>query len=595
MSEFEVNKIFDEGFLAILKQVKKFKKYTKLQEYSLKVALVGTGSLQFSADILHYGLYLHGIEAKIFIGTYNGLVMDALDNESDFNKFSPDITIIFSNYREIQVYPDLFSDYMTVCEMAKNQVKNLALIWNKINAITGCQIFQTNYVIPVERQLGNLECNHVWSHQSYLQRVNWELMTIKPSYVTILDFEYLAAKVGKRVWFDDKNYYLNKCNMSYECLPLAIKEILMNILNYRGITKKCIVLDLDNTLWGGVLEECGINGINLNPNDPIGEAYIWFQKYLKWLKDRGIILAVCSKNDEQYAKRVFVENSNMVLALEDISCFIANWEEKHQNIKRISETLNLGLSSFIFVDDNEVERGLIKSALPEVEVVDIGEDPSEFVNKIESGMYFEWLQITEEDTLRGNTYSIQTMINENSHMDKSVYENYLAGLHMTAQIGQVDETNISRIVQLFNKTNQFNSTGYRCTEGSIHDLQREGKKVYWCKLTDQYNKYGVISCFIAEFRENECLVEAWCMSCRVFKRGLEQLIINYLMDEALKQGCSVLKLRYIQTERNHLVKEMLLNCGIFKEKVEDVEEWFVVEIEEQSRLQNFITLDKEEM
>lgn len=595
MSEFEVNKIFDEGFLTILRQVKKFKKSTKLQEYSLKVALVGTGSLQFAADVLQYGLYLHGIKTKLFVGTYNGLIMDALDDESNFNKFNPDITIIFSNYKEVQVYPELFSDYNTICEMAKSQVENLVLIWNKINATTGSQIFQTNYVIPIERQLGNLEGNHIWSHQSYLQRVNWELMNIKPSYVTILDFEYLAAKVGKQVWFDDRNYYLNKCNMSYECLPLAIKEILMNILNYRGITKKCIVLDLDNTLWGGVLEECGINGVNLDPNDPIGEAYIGFQKYLKWLKDRGIILAVCSKNDEQYAKRVFVENSNMVLSLEDISCFIANWEDKHRNVKKISETLNLGLSALIFVDDNEVERGLIKSALPEVEIVDIGEDPSEFVNIIESGMYFEWLQITEEDTLRNNTYSIQTTIDENSHMDKSVYENYLIGLHMSAQIGQVDKTSISRVVQLFNKTNQFNSTGYRCTEGGIYDLKREGKQVYWCKLTDQYNKYGVISCFIVKFRKDECIVEAWCMSCRVFKRGVEQLIIDYLMDEALKHGCSVLKFLYVQTERNHLVKEIMLNCGIFKEKVEDMEEWFVTEIKEQPRLQNFITLNKEKI
>lgn len=595
MDESEVNKYFEMDFLKLIKKVNKFKKNINFEKYSLKVALIGTGSLQFFADILQYELYLNGIETDIFIGTYNGLEVDVLDCKSDFYKFKADITIIFSHYREVKDFPDLFSNYAEMCKMVKNKVKHLATFWEKIHYATGSQVFQTNYVIPLERQLGNLESNYAWSHQSFLQSINWEMMCLKPGYVTIIDFEYLASYMGKRRWFDNKNYYLNKCNMSYDCLPLASKEILMNILNCRGFTKKCIVLDLDNTLWGGTLEERGIKGINLDPNDPVGEAFIYFQKYLKMLKDRGVILAVCSKNDEQYAKRVFTENSNMILKLEDISCFIANWSEKHINVKRIADTLNLGLSSFVFVDDNKVERELIKSTLPDVEVVDIGDDPSEYVTKIESGMYFEWLQVTEEDLLRTETYSNQFIINEDSDADAILYDDYLTALNMTAQIGELDCFTIPRIVQLFNKTNQFNSTGYRCTEGNIADAKEKGKNIYWCRLSDRYNKYGIVSCFIVDFNKRECVIEAWCMSCRVFKRGLEQLIINYLIEEAIKRGCSTLNFLYTKTERNHLVKEVLLSCGMFKKEVSDNTESFLFDIEKHEKLPNFISLINEEV
>ena len=193
------------------------------------------------------------------------------------------------------------------------------------------------------------------------------------------------------------NFYLNKCNMSYDCLPAAVEEVVLNILGFCGRVKKCLVLDLDNTLWGGILEEAGIQQINLFPTDPLGEAFLAFQQYIKNLKERGIILAACSKNDEEYARQVFLQNKNMVLKLEDISCFIANWENKADNIRKIAATLNIGLDSMVFVDDNPVERDIVRTMLPEVEVLELSEDPANYIMDMENSRYFEWLQITEED------------------------------------------------------------------------------------------------------------------------------------------------------------------------------------------------------
>lgn len=593
MSEKQIREFYDKDFLTIMREIKKKSEVNKTfnlgKKNIIKVALLGTGSLQYFASMLKYGLNMVDVSIEVFIGTYKGAEIDIMDDDSEYYKFEPDITVIFTDYREILQFPDLYMQEEQVWKMVWEWMQKREKLWEKVNSRCGSAIFQTNFVIPLERQLGNLEENYVWSRQSYIELLNYALKIKKKKYVTIIDYNYLASAVGKRKWFDFSNYYLNKSNMSYECLPQAVREIALNILNYCGKYRKCIVLDLDNTLWGGVLEEVGIDGVNIFPDNPVGEAFLAFQKYLKDLKGRGIILAVCSKNDEEYAKEVFRKNDNMILKLDDISCFIANWENKDKNIQTISEKLNIGTDSMVFVDDNPVERNLVQVSFPEVEVVNLSEDPADYIENIENENYFEWLQITEEDFNRTATYIVQEEMKK-AEKNSCDYMEYLNSLDMRCSADKLSEKNISRITQLFNKTNQFNTTGFRCTEAQLLNYQNKGSYIWGFQLKDKFVNYGIVSVLLYKIEQDECIITAWAMSCRVFKRTLEKFILNMITEKALKEGCKKILIHYLPTERNAMIKKILIENDFEFDK-----DFFSISITDKTYFQtNIVEVNKDE-
>lgn len=586
MEEVDVKELFSKDFVTI---VKKMRKDNKMKEETsgsnVKIALLGTGSLQFFSDMLRYYLYKNNISAEVFIGTYKGIELDVMDQNSEYNKFGPDVTVIFSDYRDIFCNFDMTVNEDEIWEKVWHEIAKYEILWDKIKSQTGSYILQTNIVTPIERKYGNLEANYIWSKQTFLTLFNFGLEKKKKQFVTILDFDYLAALMGKEKWFDFSNYYLNKCNMSYECIPCAVEEVALNILNYCGKSKKCLVLDLDNTIWGGVLEEQGIHGVNISQNDAVGEAFLAFQQYLKRLKERGVILAVCSKNDEQYAREVFEKNENMILKLEDISCFVANWDNKPDNIRRIATCLNIGLEAIVFVDDNPAERDLVHTTLPQVEIAPLPEDPANYVLAIEKQRYFEWLKITEEDENRTASYKARETI-EREKINYCDYDSYLESLSMVAHIETLNSSNIERIVQLFNKTNQFNSTKFRTTESQLLAMRSEGKKIISFFLKDRICNYGLIASAVLNIEEGSCCVEAWCISCRVFKRTLGEYILNTFVQIALNNKCSKVCVAYTENERNVLVREFLENNGFFA--VED-KKGYELNIEKNTHFKNKIT------
>lgn len=568
MKQADIRNLLGKDFLAIMREIKKTGKAINAeedqeQEDPLKIALLGTGSLQYFSSILSYALQTQGVQNSIYVGTYNGLELDIMDEQSGYHLFHPQITVIFTSYQDVRSYPEMFAEEADIAALALAEINRYKGLWRMIYEKNGSRIFQTDFVIPVERQLGNLEASHIWSRQSFLQLLNYTLMKEKDSYVSILDFDYLASLAGKKKWFDFPNYYLNKCNMSYECLPAAVEEVALHILSFCGRIKKCLALDLDNTLWGGILEEAGPDQINLFPTDPLGEAFLAFQRYLKRLKERGVILAICSKNDEDYAKQAFLQNPNMVLRLSDISCFVANWENKADNIRKIAASLNIGLDSIVFIDDNPVERDLVKIALPEVEVLDLSEDPANYIMDLENARYFEWLQITKEDKGRAESYRAREEIQENLSASLDL-DAYLESLHMEGILKPLDEKNLARAVQLLNKTNQFNTIGYRSSEAEIWKMKSQDYQIFTCDLKDKFADYGLISVAILKIRGRVCTVEAWVMSCRVFKRGLEDFMLDHFAAFALKNGADTLAIDYIATDRNGMLKEMLTGRGFQK-------------------------------
>ncbi len=565
MKQSHMKEILSQDFLSLMREIRKARRAGskgKAQEdpAALRIALLGAGSLQYFSAILGYVLHMQEIPNKIYVGTYNGLELDIMDEQSEYHLFRPQVTVIFTSYQDVRSFPEMFAKETDIQALALAEISRYKELWGRIRERNGSRILQTNFVIPAERQLGNLEASHIWSRQSFLQLLNYTLMKEKDGSVSILDFDYLASLAGKKKWFDFSNYYLNKCNMSYECLPAAVEEVALHILSFRGHVKKCLVLDLDNTLWGGILEESGIKQLGLFPTDPLGEAFRAFQAYLKRLRERGVLLAVCSKNDSDYAKQAFLENPNMVLSLSDISCFVANWDNKADNIRKIAASLNIGLDSIVFIDDNPVERDLVSTALPEVDVLELSADPADYVMDLENARYFEWLQITKEDKGRAESYKAREEIERK--LDSSLdLDAYLESLHMEGLVKPLDSESLARAVQLLNKTNQFNTTGFRSSEAEILKMKEHGYEIFTCNLKDKLTDYGLVSVAILKIQGHVCTVEAWVMSCRVFKRGLEDFMLSHFVDFALKNGADRLAIDYLATDRNSMLKKMLTDRG----------------------------------
>lgn len=528
----------------------------------LRLAILGSYSIQHFSMMLEMFLLGMGISAEIYEGEYNGIRMDVLDTDSAFYRFRPDMTLLLMDHRDIHALPECLQEKNGVEALFRETMEGLTGLWDKIKEnLPSCQIFQTNLVIPTEQPLENLEGGAYYSHTEFFRRINHELAVNSPDGVCIVDMEAIASYIGKKTWFDHASYFMNKAGYSADALPAVCTAFARLIGAARGRIYKCLVLDLDNTLWDGVVGDDGAEGINLDPHDAVGEAFRYFQKYLLEMKKRGVILAVCSKNDEETAKEPFEKNPDMILGLSDISCFMANWDDKAQNIKRIASQLNIGTDSMVFIDDNPAERDIVRRYLPEVLVVEMPEDPSYFARAIDDTKAFSWLQITKEDLERTGTYAANAKREElkESFVD---YDEYLKALEMSASVGEPEDSGIKRFSQLINKSNQFNLRTVRYTEEEIIAMRGDpDTKLICIDLKDRFSEYGMISCIILKRQGEECFVDTWLMSCRVLKRGVELLAFDAVYQAAVSWGCSCIVGEYIPTRKNKMVEDLYPGLG----------------------------------
>ncbi|MBR0034864.1 MAG: HAD-IIIC family phosphatase, partial [Synergistaceae bacterium] len=362
-------------------------------------------------------------------------------------------------------------------------------------------------------------------------------------------------------WHNRAEYYAYKFVMDYKLMPSVAWSLKRLICAVLGRVKKCLVLDLDNTLWGGVIGDDGVNGLTLGRETPEGEAYTEFQEYVKALKDRGVILAVCSKNDDDIARSGF-SHPDSVLSVDDFVAFYANWDAKDVNIRRIAQEINIGLDSLVFIDDNPAERAIVRENVPEVSVPEV--DPSDvasYIRAIEGNGFFDTAAISDDDLQRTKTYqqNKQRVILEES---SGSYEDFLASLDMEAEIAPFREIYFDRIAQLTNKSNQFNLTTKRYTLADIKAISQDEKYItLYCRLKDRFGDNGVISLLIGEIRGQELHVILWLMSCRVLKRGVEDIMLDSLVNEAVKAGCTKIVGYYYPTAKNSMVKDHYQKFG----------------------------------
>ena len=536
---------------------------------SMRVALLGSSTLDQFSDLLKLWLAFEGFAAQFWIAPFDTMHAQVLDKDSELYRFRPDVIWLFNTHRDVHM--DVAPGDASAVEAAVGAaVAGRVGLWTALQCNCAAAILDNNADIPMSDVLGNFAGQAAWSRRNMLRRFNLELAAAAPAGVSIVDLEHLSSEYGKRSWVDRRYWYHSKNAISFDALGAIAFAGSRTIGAIKGLAKKCVVLDLDNTLWGGVVGDDGIEGIRLGVGAD-GEAYVDIQLWARSLKERGVILAVCSKNEHDIAKDAFERHPDMQLKFDDIAVFRANWENKADNIRYIAETLNIGLDALVFVDDNPVERGLVRESLPMVAVPELPQDPAEYVAAIEAQLYFETVGFSTEDAQRPGLYreNAARAAQQAIFTDQS---QYLAHLNQVAEAGDLDRVNLARMAQLVNKSNQFNLTTIRYSESDLIRLAAEtGSRVRYYRLTDRYGDNGLISVVVLKKTGAALEVDLWVMSCRVLARTMEEFILNDIVEIARTLGCSVLTGRFRPTAKNKVVAGLYERLG-FARISEDAEE-----------------------
>ncbi|MEW6008489.1 MAG: HAD-IIIC family phosphatase [Candidatus Omnitrophota bacterium] len=522
----------------------------------LHLAVTGSYTLDTIVSVIRLFLLKDGYRADIYQSDYGVFQQEIINKDSALYAFNPHIILLFIGYRDVKDFPSPGMSFEEINKMIEIETSRYSRLWQLLSERLTCHIIQNNFDVPLERTFGELETKYPWTKSNYLRRLNLRLGEVAPSFVSILDIEHLSAKIGKECWFDERFYYHSKQGISFDCISAYVKVLVALVKATIGDSKKCLVFDLDNTLWGGVIGEVGLENIEFGIGSAQGEAYLAFAKYIKSLKDKGVILAVCSKNDEKIAKEPFRLHPEMPIKLEDIACFMANWEDKATNLRRIAKELNIGLDSIVFLDDDIVERKMVRAFCPEVTVVELKEDPSLQPRFLDSKYYFETISYSKEDADRTNFYLTSKRLQE-IRADYSDLPSFLKSLKMVGKISRFNESDLKRIVQLINKTNQFNLMTRRYTEMQVRNFMKNNNCITLSvRLKDKYSDYGLISVFIGNISEKNLIIDTWVMSCRVFSRTTEYFLFNYILYDAIKRGINKILGTYIPTKKNLAVKDL---------------------------------------
>jgi FkbH-like protein len=531
-----------------------------------RIAVLGSGVLDFWAGLLRPALFGFDIGCEILTGGYDQYQQEILDPSSRLAKFRPEIVVLAVNWRSLGLLDETADPAATV----RNLIDGMAALWRTCQHRYRAAVIQLNFEIPEVDPLGRLSAASPGGRARVIHTLNLELWdAAQQARVAVLDVEQLAAATGKRNWSDPGMWIAAKQYPTTDAVPLLTRNLAALVRAVCGLTSKCAVLDLDGTLWGGVIGEDGLDGIRLG-GDAEGEAYTAFHQYLLGLRRRGIPLAVCSKNNEDDARSVFRRHPETVLKEDDFAVFLANWEPKPDNLKNIAAMLNIGVDSLVFLDDNPVERNLVRRELPDVEVPELPDDPARYAEALHATYLFESLSLTDEDRRRADTYRDNVLRTELAEGSTNL-DDYLVSLRMKVDLRPFDETNLPRIVQLINKTNQFSVTTRRTTASeAMAWIQDPACYTQFMRLQDRFGDSGVTGAMVA-VREGETLrIVNWLMSCRVLGRRIENLMLASLMRHARRAGAAAVIGEYLPTAKNGQTADLFDRFGF--ERIEERED-----------------------
>ncbi len=521
-----------------------------------RVALLGSSTTAQLATLLPLACARAGLQVEIYEAPYGQYRQEILDPESALYAFCPDAVVLALHDGDVDL--PLVSD--DPAGAVKQAVADLHGLWNRVAERTGAVILQFTLAIPPERPFGHLGTSVPGSRYRLLQEINLTMAAEAPASVVLVDCARLANDVGTRNWFDARYWHLAKQAVSPRCIPLLTRHVGAVLAATQGLSRKVLVLDLDNTLWGGVLGEDGIDGIRLGDGTE-GEAFSAFQAYVLDLKARGIVLAVCSKNDESLVREAFAQHEGMLIGLDDIAVLSASWDDKPAQLRQIAADLGLGLDALVFVDDNPVERESVSQLLPEVDVVVLPADPAGYVRAVADYPYFETTRFTEEDAARTAQYRARASAAA-ARGQASSLEEFLDSLEMEGTIAPVGPDNLVRVAQLVGKTNQFNLTSRRRTEAELQEFASEPEVLaLTVRLRDRFADHGLVGVVLARQDGPALEIDTWLMSCRVIGRTLENAVLGVLVEQARLRGCSAIRGTYVPTAKNSLVADLYLRLG----------------------------------
>ncbi len=555
---------FDNDF--ILRKKKSIKKELLLKKNLIEknIAILGGSTTSEIKNILELFLLDNGIKPNFYESEYNKYYEDALFGNENLNKFNPDIVYIHTTNQNIIKYSEFKDSEDDIKTLLDNEIQRYKSIWNSLSKFD-CAIIQNNFDYTIDRSLGNLDCYDIHGKTYFINQLNSEFSKqareIKNLYIN--DINYLSSYLGLKNWFDKSLWHQAKYALSIDSIPELAFNISKIINAILSSTKKCLVLDLDNTCWGGVIGDDGIDGIDIGIETALAESFTTFQKYVKELKQRGIILAACSKNDFENAKEGF-EHPESILKFDDFTYFKANWHPKHKNIMDIAKEINIGTDSLVFIDDNPVERDIVASQVPSVSVPNVGNDVIYFIDHIDRNGYFEPISLLADDINRNKYYEDNKKRTEEESVFKS-YDDFLISLNMTAEIKSFSSIYLDRITQLTNKTNQFNLTTKRYTAREIENIASSDKyiKIYG-KLTDKYGDNGLIAITIGAIKNNQCHIYLLLMSCRVLKRDMEFAMLDEVIRICKEKGVSEIIGYYNKSPKNSMVSGLYKRFGFLQ-------------------------------
>jgi FkbH-like protein len=530
----------------------------------LKVAVLADFATQQLAQLLDVLFVQAGIDATLHVADYGVMDQEVLDPKSELYALKPDVVFVLQCTQALRErHASIDGDRSSLGDLVARECQQR---WEMLRKHCGATIVQSLFALPTERPFGNYDRLVPESLTATTLRANARLTeAARESNTLLLDVEALASWIGRKSFFDEKLWALGKTPCALEQLPWLAQGCVDIAATLRGRVVKCVILDLDNTLWGGVIGDDGVDGIALGHAGD-GEPFHRFQLYLRELKRRGIVLAVCSKNEEDAARKPFREHPEMVLREEDIAVFVANWNTKVDNIKTIREVLNLGFDSMVFVDDNPFERNMVREYLPQVTVPELPEDPADYVRALSELNLFETSAYTDEDRDRSRQYREESnrKLHEKAFTD---VDGYLQSLAMKIAIRPFDTPNLPRIAQLIQRSNQFNLTTRRYGLPECEALMNDASVVpLYVRLADRFGDYGLIS-VVALRKEQEVRrlrIDSWLMSCRVLARGVEQHVMNHAVSVARSLGVERLVGEYVPTSKNKMVKDFYGRFGFEK-------------------------------
>lgn len=531
---------------------------------SVKLGILANSTYDLVADGLQAAAARHGVALEVVLGAYDSVLQQALDPKSPVNAGGLDAVLIAVDHRWFNLVRPALSE--AARGGALDGIEVLRAVVEGLRRHGGSPAILQTVPVPNMALFGSYERRVHGSLRSILTELNAAIVRLAEetgSY--LLDVQALAADVGADAWFDPAQWQLYKLPFNAECGAIYADHVGRLLGAIRGKSRKCLVLDLDNTIWGGVVGDDGVEGLKIGPGTPEGEAFSAVQSLALDLRERGIVLAVCSKNDESTARRAFSEHPDMLLRDEHIAVFQANWVDKANNVEAIAASLSLGLDSLVFLDDNAAERAQLRAALPMVAIPELPADPAWYPWTLASAGYFEAVTFTEEDRGRAQSYSDAVRRTEVMVKSRDLGD-YLSSLEMAIGFAPFDPVGRARIAQLINKSNQFNLTTRRYAEAEVAAFEADPEAfTLQVRLRDRFGDFGMICVVIcrpsAESRSTIWEIDTWLMSCRVLGRKVEEAVLAEIAKAARQKGVAILHGRYLPTTKNAMVADHYAKLG----------------------------------